>query len=354
MDEVGRLGADAGLFDEGAMRIFFLMAAGVLGLIFGSFATALAHRLPRGESVSTGRSKCPNCGYTIGALENIPVFSWLFLRGRCKNCGNKISARYPLIELTTALLFVGAAAKFGFTAEAFIFAGFFWALVVLTVIDLEFKLLPNRIVYPLALVMYVAVALTSVVRGDPFELTRALVLGALALAGVVGVMTWPAPDPVPDDEGPGDEEEGDAPHPVRELLFGFAALVVWITLLTFAGLDGSLEELPGAVVGGALFSLLLLGVALVGSALSGRTAMGGGDIKLAVALGGALGYLEAPGTVLVGIFLSFLAGGILSIAILLATGDRKKQIPFGPFLAVGTILGVLAGEPLLDAYLGTF
>ena len=336
------------------MRTFFLVAAGVLGLIFGSFATALAYRLPRGESVSTGRSKCPNCGHQITALENVPVFSWLFLRGRCRNCGNKISVRYPLIELATAFLFVAAAAKFGFTPEAFIFAGFFWVLVVLTVIDLELKLLPNKVVYPLVLFMYVGFVLTAVVRGDGFGVTRALVLGVLALAGVVAVMTWPSPEPARDeDEASGDAPE-DEPQPLRELLFGVAALVVWVALLALAALDGSLARLPGAVVGGALFALLLLGVALVGSALSGRTAMGGGDIKLAVALGAALGYLEAPGTVLVGIFMSFLAGGVLSIAILLATGDRKKQIPFGPFLALGTILGLFVGESLLDAYLGTF
>src|SRR5687768_15573196 len=106
------------MFDEGVMRVFYVVSAGVLGLIFGSFATALAYRLPRGESISTGRSKCPNCGHTIGVAENIPVFSWLFLRGRCKHCGNEISARYPLTELVTSLLFVGAAFEFGLSVEA--------------------------------------------------------------------------------------------------------------------------------------------------------------------------------------------------------------------------------------------
>ena len=332
------------------MRSFFLVASGLLGLIFGSFATALAYRLPRDESISTGRSKCPNCGNQITALQNIPVFSWLVLRGRCKHCGNKISARYPLTELATAMAFVGAAAKFGLSADAFIYAAFFWAVVVLTVIDLEFKLLPNKIVYPLVLGTYVAFAVTGVARGEGFDLSRAVLLGAGALVAVVAVMTWPSPEPVPDEE----DTEEPAYEPLRELLFGVAALVAWVALLAFAALDGPFRKLPGAVIGGALFSLLLLGVALVGSALSGRTAMGGGDIKLAVGLGAVLGYLEAPGTVLVGIFMSFLAGGVLSIAILLATGDRKKQIPFGPFLALGTVLGVFVGSELLDAYLGTF
>lgn len=337
------------MFAEGALGAFYLIASGILGLIFGSFATALAYRLPRDESIATGRSKCPECGQTIGAAENIPVFSWLLLRGRCKNCGEKISARYPLIELATALLFVAAAVKFGLSAEAFIYAGFFWALVALTVIDLEFKLLPNKIVYPLVGAIYVAFAITGLVAGDPWELSKALVLGAVALVSVIAVMTWPSPEPVPE----GDEEEA-APEPLKELAFGLLALIAWVALLVFAALDGRFEGLPGAVIGGAIFSLLLLGVALIGSALSGRTAMGGGDIKLAVALGAALGYLQAPGAVMVGIFLSFLSGGVLSIAILMITGDRKKQIPFGPFLALGTVLGIFAGEWLLDAYLGTF
>ena len=351
MYEVGRTGVDTTfLYVDGVMRTFFLVASGILGLIFGSFATALAYRLPRDESISSGRSKCPNCGAQITALQNIPVFSWLVLGGRCKHCGNRISVRYPLTELTTALAFVGAAVRFGFSPEAFTYAAFFWALVVLTVIDLEFKLLPNKIVYPLVAGTYVAFTAVALVRGEGFELSRAVLIGGAALLAVVAVMTWPSPEPVPDEE----ETEEPAYQPLRELLFGVAALVAWVALLAFAGLDGPFRKLPGAVIGGALFSLLLLGVALVGSALSGRTAMGGGDIKLAVGLGAVLGYLEAPGTVLVGIFMSFLAGGVLSIAILMATGDRKKQIPFGPFLALGTVLGVFVGENLLDAYLGTF
>lgn len=351
MLEVGPLGAVGGLFAEGVMRTFFLGAAGVLGLIFGSFATATAYRVPReGESIATGRSKCPNCGHPIAAFDNIPVFSWLLLRGRCRHCGDSISAGYPLTELATALLFVAAAAKFGFTAESFIYAGFFWALVVLTVIDVEFKLLPNKVVYPLVLATYVAFAATSATAGDSFAISRGFVAGLVALIAVVAVMTWPAPEPVPDAE----EDEEAAPDPLKELLLGVAAFVGWVALLMFSALDGPFDGLRGAVIGGALFSGLLLAVALIGSAIAGRSAMGGGDIKLAVGLGAVLGYLQAPGPVIVGIFLSFLSGGVLSIVILLMTRDRKKQIPFGPFLALGTILGVFFGQSLLESYLGTF
>jgi prepilin signal peptidase PulO-like enzyme (type II secretory pathway) len=221
------------------------------------------------------------------------------------------------------------------------------------VIDLEFKLLPNKIVYPLVLALFVAFALVAAVRGASFEPTRAFVVGAIGLLGVVAVMTWPSPQSPAGEEDVAEGSEPE-PEPLKELLFGVAALIGWVTLLIVSTLDGPFQGLRGAVVGAALFSLLLLGVALVGSALSGRTAMGGGDIKLAVALGALLGFLAAPGAVMVGIFLSFLSGGVLSIAILVASGDRKKQIPFGPFLALGTLLGVLWGERLLDAYLGTF
>jgi leader peptidase (prepilin peptidase) / N-methyltransferase len=98
---------------------------------------------------------------------------------------------------------------------------------------------------------------------------------------------------------------------------------------------------------------LLFGVALVGSAVAGRTAMGGGDIKLALGLGAVLGYLEAPGVVMMGMFLSFLAGGVLSVGVLVATRDRKMHIPFGPFLALGTVLAAFFGRDLVDAYLTT-
>ncbi|HJR46210.1 MAG TPA: prepilin peptidase [Actinomycetota bacterium] len=256
---------------------FFVVAAGVLGLIFGSFATAVAYRLPRNESISKGRSKCPNCGNTISAIQNVPVFSYVVLRGRCKHCGNRISIRYPLIELATGALFAGAAAKFEVSAEALLYAGFFWALVVLTVIDLEYKLLPNRIVFP------------------------------LFIAG-------------------------------------------WIGLTVAALAAGEADRLVDAAIGAAIFGGFFFLVAYVYPA-----GMGFGDVKLAFALGTFLGYLDGAGLTLVAMFLSFLIGGIIGVAVLAASkGDRKTQLPFGPFLALGTVIAIFVGEKILDAYLGTF
>ncbi len=263
--------------DSGPFFTFFVIAATVLGLIFGSFATAVAYRVPRQESISSGRSKCPNCGNTITAIQNVPLFSYVVLRGRCKHCGERISMRYPLIELATGVLFAGAAWNFGLSAEAVIYAGFFWALVVLTVIDLEYKLLPNKIVFPTFIAGWIALVIAALARGDASRLIEAAI---------------------------------------------------------------------GAAIFGGFFFL----VAFVYPA-----GMGGGDVKLAFVLGTFLGYAGGPGIVLVAMFLSFMIGAVVGLVVMKVTGgDRKKQVPFGPFLALGTVLALFVGRALLDAYLGAF
>ena len=166
-----------------------VVLAGILGLIFGSFATVAAHRIPQRESIVTGRSKCPNCGAMVTAFENIPVLSYLFLRGKCRHCGNRISIRYPLIELATGILFALAAWEFGLSLEAVLFAALFWVLVVLTVIDLEHKLLPNRIVYPAFVVGWVGLTVAALVDGEPDRLVDAAI-GAAVFGGFFFVVAF--------------------------------------------------------------------------------------------------------------------------------------------------------------------
>ena len=179
-----------------------------------------------------------------------------------------------MIEASTAVLFVLAYLKFGLTFDAFAFAAFFWVLVVLTAIDLEHKLLPNRIVYPAFVGGWALLAIAAFAAGDPGRLTGAA-YGALIFGG-------------------------------------------FFTLVAFIYPAG----------------------------------MGGGDMKLAFVLGTFLGYLRSPGLVLVGMFLSFLTGGVLGVVAMTVGGKgRKTQIPFGPFLALGTVFAIFLGEPLLDAYL---
>ncbi len=250
-----------------------VILAFVLGLIFGSFGTVAAHRIPRRETIVTGRSKCPNCGRQIKAHENVPVVSYLILRGRCPGCGTRISLRYPLTELATGVLFALAVIKFDVTVTAVVYAAFFWVLVVLTVIDLEHKLLPNRIVYP---------------------------------TFVVG----------------------------------------WAGLVIAALVDGDIERLRSAALGAVVFGGFFFVVAFVYPA-----GMGGGDVKLAFVLGTFVGYAGGVGAVLAGMFASFLLGGVIGIIAMRFSGKgRKTQIPFGPFLALGSVIAVFLGERIAEGY----
>ncbi|CAN5695361.1 A24 family peptidase [soil metagenome] len=165
------------------MAAFVVLAAGVLGLIFGSFASMLAYRLPRKLPMGgRERSRCPACDAQLTARENIPVASYLAQRGRCRHCGARIPSRYPLIEGATGLLFALAAWKFGPSGEAVVFAGFFFTLVVLTVIDLEHLLLPNRIVYPAFIAGWIALSLLALATSEVARLGDAA-LGALIFGG---------------------------------------------------------------------------------------------------------------------------------------------------------------------------
>lgn len=240
----------------------------VFGLVMGSFVSVLAHRLPRGESIVAPRSACTACGHQIAAYDNVPVLSWLALRGRCRNCGESISARYPLIELALGLAYVGC--YFAFTEPGGFFLGlvFVTMLAAVTLTDLEFHLIPNKIL-------------------------------AAALATGVGIVALSDP----------------ASFAERGIALGAA--------------------------GG-----LMLLVALVYPA-----GMGMGDVKLTGVMGFFLGKSVAP-ALISGLF----AGAVVGMALIIAKGaeGRKAGIPFGPYLAIGGLVGLFAGEPILDWYLGTF
>lgn len=145
---------------------------GALGLIFGSFVTALSYRIPRGIGVARGRSCCPSCGTALGVLDLVPVLSWLFHKGKCAHCGAKISWRYPMIELVTAVLFVVAAAVIDEAPRLLLVLALTPILVALAVIDIEFRRLPNLLLGLLALG---AMALRFMGDGDFFSAAVAAV-----------------------------------------------------------------------------------------------------------------------------------------------------------------------------------
>lgn len=247
-----------------------MAAAAVLaflgGLIAGSFVTVVAHRVPRGESIVGPRSRCPACGEQIAAYDNVPVFSWLALRGRARCCGAAISPRYPLTELTLGALYAATVlVLWGDAGEIALGLVFVTALLAVTLTDLELHLIPNKI-----LLVAAAIGLAIVIATDPGSLP-----GRLAAA---------------------------------------------------------------AAAGGLLFL----------AAMAYPRGMGLGDVKLAATMGLFLGRNVAPA-----LLVALLAGSLVGLAIIAREGAaaRKKGIPFGPFLALGGVVGLLAGDELVDWYL---
>ena len=246
-----------------------LVLAFVGGLIFGSFLTVVAHRVPRGESVVGGRSHCPHCGAQIAAYDNIPVVSWAVLRGRSRCCGEPISPRYPLTELALAALWTATVAVlWDDPVEVVLGLVFVFTLLAVTLTDLERRVIPNKILLAAAIA---GVAIAAV--GDPSSLPER-VLAAVAAGGVLFLVVLAYP-----------------------------------------------------------------------------RGMGLGDVKLTALMGFYLGRNVAPA-----VLVALLLGSLVGLAMIARHGAaaRKQAIPFGPFLAVGGVVGLLAGDQLVDLYLSTF
>ena len=153
--------------------LFEIAAAGIVGALIGSFLNVVIWRLPRDESLVSPGSRCPSCERPIAPYDNLPVVSWVLLRGRCRTCRASISPRYPLVELVTALAFAAVVAVRGFDSGLVLELPFVAALIALAGIDYDHKLLPNRIVYPMA-----AYGLVATVLVDRNDLVENLIAGA--------------------------------------------------------------------------------------------------------------------------------------------------------------------------------
>ena len=162
------------------MHAFLLVGCGAVGLAIGSFLNVVIHRVPKGESIVRPRSRCPSCGTEITPRDNVPVLSWLALRGKCRHCGEPISPRYPLVEFLTAALFVLTAARFGIRPELPAYLVFVAADVALAAIDLDTFTLPRKIVWPLFGTSVVLLAIAAVVDGDVDHARDAAVGSAIA------------------------------------------------------------------------------------------------------------------------------------------------------------------------------
>ena len=269
--------------------VLLLFMVFALGASIGSFLNVVIYRIPAGLSLLNPPSRCPKCLHRLKAYDNVPVFGWLWLRGKCRYCKTAIAPRYPLVEAATGFLFVFALLKVGdphwFTADPIQLIGY-WALIswllALALIDLDTMTLPN-------------------------PLTQSgLVLGI-----------------------------------VYQVMLGWS----------LGGISGMAAHIMGGVIGAVLGIWLLDTIFVVGSILLGQPAMGGGDAKLAALMGAWLGWK----LLLLAGFLACALGAIVgSSAMALGLLKRRQPMPFGPFLALGTVVALFFGEQILTTYLNLF
>jgi leader peptidase (prepilin peptidase) / N-methyltransferase len=281
--------------------VFAYICLGAFGLLFGSFANVLIWRVPRGESIVSPGSHCPRCGRGIRWHDNIPVVSWLMLRGRCRDCGEPISWRYPAVETASCALWVLAGWRFGFTPALPLGILFFYVLLVLSVIDLDHRRLPTPLVAVLGGAAVVALVAAQV-TGLPFApLAPAAETGPLSIPLIAG-----------------------------GLGFVLGAGTSW-------------------------------GVAALYGRLRGRDGLGMGDVRLLGAMGVTLGPFVLLAYALANIL--GVLGAVPVIVRTRARGRRSAgaggaqpppppaSIPFGPFLALGGVLTALWGPAMWAAYL---
>ena len=161
---------------------------GLFGLLVGSFLNVVIHRLPRGESLVRPASRCPSCKAAIKPYDNIPVVSWLLLRGRCRNCGASISARYPTVEALTAAAFVGAALARGVDDDLALWLPFAAMLIAVAGIDLDHRIIPNKILLPAAIW-----GLAATIAFRPDNIDDSLIAGGIAFSALLlAAVAYPA------------------------------------------------------------------------------------------------------------------------------------------------------------------
>jgi leader peptidase (prepilin peptidase)/N-methyltransferase len=148
------------------------VVSAVAGLAVGSFMTVVVDRVPKKESVVVPRSRCPSCGTQILARDNIPVVSWLLLRGRCRSCGVRISPLYPLTELTTAALVVGAVMRYRSLWQGIMVATMLALMPAVSITDVRHRIIPNRLMYP-SLVGFPVLVVIGWSLGGPLDPARA-------------------------------------------------------------------------------------------------------------------------------------------------------------------------------------
>jgi leader peptidase (prepilin peptidase)/N-methyltransferase len=286
------------------MDWFFRIAAAVLGCVVGSFLNVAIYRLPReGCSISRPiRSFCPHCRVTIRWYDNIPLLSYIMLRGRCRYCGTVISARYPLVEFLSCTVFFLAVFAFAVGAapvwpRAAVVAVFSASMIVVTFIDIDYRIIPDEI----------------------------------SLGGTGAAVVFSALIP---------SLHAAEFHQARWVIENLASPLGFINELSPVLRDGALA-LGLSIAGGLAGLLAILIIRTVASAVARREAMGLGDAKLMAFAGAFLGWRG----VLMVLMLGALIGALVAPAVRIIGRSKDPKIAFGPFLAVAAVLMALAKEP---------
>lgn len=261
----------------------------LFGAVIGSFLNVCIHRIPLGESIVRPRSRCPGCRTPIPAWLNIPIVSYLVLRGKCSSCGLPISWRYPAVEILTGILLTGLFLVYGFSSPFFVNSVFFSLLVILIFIDLDERILPDI-----------------------------LTLGGIGAGLILATLQDPGFFPMKN-----------------------------IFLLEIPVLQTIANSLLGSFLGILFGAGFLWGVAWLYQKLRKIQGMGFGDVKMIAMIGAFTGWQLTWLTILVGSLVGALAGGIY---MLLKGRDGKYELPFGTFLGFAAILAVLFGTDIINWY----
>lgn len=266
--------------------LYFTAVFFVLGAVIGSFLNVVIHRIPRDQSIVRPGSSCPSCGSAIRFYDNIPLVSYIVLRGRCRRCGTHISLRYFLVELISALIFAACFHVFGFSFELPVALVFVMLLIAISFIDLDFMIIPDI-----------------------------MSLGGLLLGIALSFFR-------------------------REPLF-LESFVGSFAHVPF--LNSSLNSLVGVILGGGL----LFAIAKSYELLRKKEGMGGGDVKLLGMIGAFCGIKGVVFSLIAGSFIGTAVGIPL---MLIKRQGTQYAVPFGPFLSLGALLYAVAGDSIINGF----